>query len=560
MGKVAVSEPAQDQRRQHATDLADNAGLIELALKAQLDGWTIRHGNRGQQEYVQRTGLSDSTISDKIKEHPADAARECEELGIVPFGTVSRLAVRLDQYQGQRLILRVSGAAWEPLRDLCAIDGVTAPAFRAPTEAVLAAEAFIAAHREAFVAGQPLNEDNTQIASHLASELCRIASGPTLLDSECLDVLALLAPKVPGVLLDHIDSHPFGTKVVRSLDRAVRRERTNRPFRTSVHQLLRSPGGPNRNRLLPRRRYWMRGLRRVVLFDQQNAAATAERSWALGQLRRAMRGEASYEWLTEDDRVYAFWVLVELTRNESSWRDIEAIAAEQPGLAQHIPAARRARDWHANHSHLELFCHTPRSGWEPPTEAVAVIECHLETTRPRVFHGLRPAVRRGAMHLLRDALLTPCDIQKRTACDTLIASGQAVTEAAASVVASLVADIEPTPLTTALLERCMHLLSRLPGSSSVPALRTVLQPSQQWPISVVREAMWGAGTAALHNPLEAPTLLGVVMQAVDRLDDPATTTLATHTMVALGRSPADLNSDRVAAAGLAGGMDIVSWA
>ena len=542
-----------------ARDLIDVSNRFELtrfALRSQLDQYN-QGGVKGRDAFRRAMNLSEAAATERLQERPADSALDCERLGLIPADVVSSFAVRQHQFPGILFRPRMSGSWWPDVVRSFGVTGTT------EHHAVLAAESFIAARPEVFVANRPLGGDDLDIATALASSLASVICRPTTRSVECLDLLSLLAPYTLPTVLEIAESHPFGPKLVRALDRALRNDRTNLKFRDMLHQFLRNPGGIDRNRVLSRRRYWIRAVRRVLWFDAQRQMPVKSKRWATEQLVIAVRRERSYAWATEGDRRYAFWVLAEFTiDNEALWTDIVGEFGQDPAIQELAAPAEEGRAWLRQiTSHRDLHSRRPVGGWSTTPGIAHIFQRHVEHDRAAAFRGLTRDRRRRAMSLLEEALLSPCDVRKRRAIDTLVAAGPAATEGAATVVNHLVHDLIGTDATPVyLLERTMHLLGKLPSRESITTLETVLRPTTNLPLTVVREAVWAAGGLCQRFPDDSHGLLAWLLPLVERANDAAVTTFAAHSLVAAGKHPTSLSADRRLQVATTAGLDIVTWA
>lgn len=485
--------------------------LVRFAWAAQLDAYRGRvEGARvtGRQALARSLALTEARLSALAAaggDRLAVLVDEMEQRGFAEQGSVSRLVEQVRLRSDERL--DVSPRWWPILRDRFTL-GVEQrpPTFVAPSDAILAAEAFISHHRHLLrdppnEARRQLPEESLLVGRQLLETLCRLATGPYGVTHDAIRIVARLAPLEPDVVAAYVAMGGPRTQLIRALERSERQTTWNAHIRQEFATLLATP--PSR---IYRRGYWLRALRRLRLADlRSDEPHQAHRRWVDNQLMIAMRGEKGYAGAGPVERRYALWVAAEVTIDDHAWQQVVALAEHDELLAGLLPVAKALRD------HLSAlprhqrdgFWFTPAGDWPSLTNETRVamlLDTTFASSRSWVHHDTwrwaRRATRSMAARLIRDAVLAPCVVRQRSAAEALFAGGPECRRSATHTIAAVLeaerAGTSPHPV---IVHRCLVLLGMLRHPDAIPTLDAIVQAALSDDSDDVHLAIQAVGAA-----------------------------------------------------------------
>jgi hypothetical protein len=401
--------------------------LVRLAILARFEYFDTTEGG-ARARVATALGVKPATLSHQIQQDDQlrRIALATEAARVAPSHVLSRLARRLLTSSAiERFELHMP-PHWWPQLERAVLDPSGRLRPRAPVEVLGAAECFIAHHaptrRPDLLADRPageerpwagLDDQQRHDACELIRWLCALTAGPYQAASEARDLLALLVPAAPELVMGFADGAPNGQSVLLPLERAVRIYRADLALRDAVSGWLlakdRSTTPPSSAlillRTLCRRTPGPDGseLRRLLtdyttgLVDQSSTVATIKRRAAL-------------------------WIAWEM--------GMELDAEAQ--LGDVLSAARAARaDLGSVDDFVEWegFLNHVGDGPAGAGEILAAVQ-QIDRRRPASRRGhwsvASPSVQEAARRLLAELLVTPCLIRRRTTMDVLEACGPAV--------------------------------------------------------------------------------------------------------------------------------------
>lgn len=501
--------------------------LMRFAMSAQLESLSQTGGvvgMTGRQALAKSKGISLarlSTMAAGTADKLADLAVEIEELGYADPATLTRLAeqVRLGPDHWA-----VAQRWWPQIREFHGL-GSTAR-FQLPTQVVLAAEAF-AAYYQHLIGSQGtytprrMSDRDERAAMQLIDLLSKLACGPFGVTHDALRMLAKLSPLDTGRVMAFARRGGRWSEVVRALDRASLQSKRNWKSRNELATFLAKPPP-----WLFRQTYWLRAIRRSrrLEFEAEEGLEGAK-EWITKQMEIAMCAEQSYAGSDLPTRRYALWCAAELTLDDTRCRRVAKIAATDPGLAPILPTAEAMR------THLEsvsvrnrdAFYFTPIGGWPLDGSPVEVREALDPTavessqwSQYRIWKWARPSTRRDAIHLLRDAVASPCAVRYRSACDALRAAGPLTRECAVTTVIDVfLAEQAATTPDPAVLQRCLRVLGQLDSAQGIDIVEHVVRTTSDH--EVLFDALLSAGDLALSHPSDAVGLIAWVGDRMSKL-------------------------------------------
>lgn len=496
------------------------AAVMHFAMSAQLE--SLSHtgaidGMTGRQALARSKGISEARLSSLASgsaERLAELAVEVEELGYAEPSTLTRLAEQLHVGTDH---WAVAQRWWPQIREYHGLGDK--PLFHLPTQVILAAEAF-AAHYQHVIGPQQvftprvLEGRDAQAAVQLIDLLSRLACGPYGVTHDSLRMLAKLLPIDQERVMDHARRGGRWSEVVRALDRASLRRRRNWKSRNELATFLATP--PD---WLFRQTYWLRAIRRSRLLEFEAGEGLAgAKEWITGQMEIAMRAEKSYAGSDLPTRRFALWCAAELTLDDSRWERVARIAADDPGLSPLLPTAETMRAWLAGRPlhRRDAFFFTPTGGWPLHRSPVDVREIldptAVESTQwsqYRRWKWARPQIRRQAIHLLRDAVASPCTVRYRSACDALRAAGRLARECAVTTVIDVFeAEQAATSPDPAVLQRCLRVLGQFENPRAIEVVEDVVRNTSDH--EVLFDALLSAGDLALAHPSQSVGMIAWV--------------------------------------------------
>ncbi len=481
-------------------------------------------GMTGRQALARSKGISLarlSTMATGTSDKLAELANEIEELGFAKPATLTRLAEQLHMGPDRWAIAQ---RWWPEIREFHGLGSV--PRFAQPTQVILAAEAFAAFYQHV-IGSTPvftprvINERDALAAAQLLDLLSRLACGPYGVEHDALRMLAKLSPVDPGRVMGFARRGGRWSEVVRALDRASMGGKRNWKSRNDMATLLANP--PT---WLFRQTYWLRAIRgsRLLEFEAGEGLAGAK-EWITRQMEIAMCAEQSYAGSDLPTRRFALWCAAELTLDDSRWRRVASTAAGDPGLAPVLPVAEAMR------AHLDsiplrnrnAFSFTPAGGWPLDRSPVDVREALDPTliesgqwSQFRTWKWARPQTRREAIHLLRDAVASPCTLRYRSACDALRAAGPLTRESAvATVIDVFEAEQAATVPDPAVMQRCLRVFGQLDSPRAIDTVEDVVRRASDH--EVLFDALLTAGDLALSHPADSVGLIAWVGSRTARL-------------------------------------------
>lgn len=543
-GRGSVGAPA----------LHNPSSLVRFAWAAQLDAHQGRHQPHpvtGRQALAVALGYTPQQLSTQAAaggDRLADLVDDLEQLGFARHGEVSRLAEQL-QLRGERRS-SVSPRWWASIRERFHLgDPDREPTFRRPLDVILAGEAFVAHHqRQLFSRSsgrRPLDGDDEIACRQLVASLGRLACGPYGVAHDALQLVAMLVPLEPELVVELLKPGGPRAQLVRAWERSVRSTSWNAHVRQQFASMLATP--PEH---VFRREEWLRGLRRLRLSDfEHSTTATTERRWLHQQLLLAMQGERGYAGARALDRRYALWVAAEVTPDDGAWAQVVAAAGDDPVLAQLVPTAEtmRARLAAAPLHHRDGFWYGAADTWPQWSTDRTVAEI-LDATRfgtrgwsqHDTWRWARRATRVVGGQLVRDALLAPCAIRHRSAADALYAGGRECRASATAMTSAVLrAELAATAPHPAVVQRCLALLGLLRHPAAIPVVEDVLRATTTTADGTLAATIATAGDLAAANPGQEYGLVGWIAPRVMRhSSDTDLVVTGIHATVAAHRDPA----------------------
>ena len=448
------------------------------------------------------------------------AASKCESVGVVPYGAVTSYAERLGLTADQRVALIASPALWPLFASGLGIsnaDGEPAR-FDRPADAIIAAEALVAAinhaRREPWSDQASISDDFGHHAQAVAPALFKLAAGPYGHANDATRLLTELSLVLHKQLVAAIDQTPLNQKLIRPLDRAIRLNIDNASLRHSLEDRLATP--PKK---LLYRHLWMRGLRRLMWADLRERRKP--KWWAVHQLYEALRGERAYEHISLAERVSAAWILVEASGNRiDDEGDIQTEIRRDPDLAWLAAPAQEAIRWMSDgRNRSDLVRYRPEAGWGSDAPHPDLTEKHPWLLMdevigaPKAFAGTKGLeVWNASLHLLREAVLSPCAVRHRGAADAVVAAGTSVSEACVRLLGGLYADLSAEadePHVEFLRERTLLLIGHFRSSAGSKYLRDALHEGFKT-ASTARQAVKACADIASKHQDVVPDLQGWV--------------------------------------------------